>query len=204
MKYIREIIVILLVILLTILLGSWNYVEDLDMWFILAINKYIYIFFIISCIYMMGRFILNSNKTNKIGLIIVYSIVIFLMLFVRKKYDTFKYSFDFYLIDWIKRMFKSKAIFVGLMGNLILFIPLGFILSKINDKKLWNILIGTGIIVVLEICQFVSKRGIFDIVDILLNISGLLLGVLIVKKGDINLWQKIKMKNKQKMMKKQN
>lgn len=185
MKYIKEIIGSLCIILLTIFIGSWDYVIKLSTLFIPLINRYIYIFISLSFIYMMVRCILNTNKTNKIGLIIVYSIILFLTLFVRKKYDTFQYNFEFYLLEWFKKMFVDKVIFVNLMGNLVLFMPLGFILSKINKNKLCNILIGMGIVIVLELCQFISKRGVFDIIDILLNGIGLILLVLLTRKGDI-------------------
>lgn len=185
MKYIKEIIGSLCIILLTIFIGSWDYVIKLSTLFIPLINRYIYIFISLSFIYMMARCILNTNKTNKIGLIIVYSIILFLTLFVRKKYDTFQYNFEFYLLEWFKKMFVDKVIFVNLMGNLVLFMPLGFILSKINKNKLCNILIGMGIVIVLELCQFISKRGVFDIIDILLNGIGLILLVLLTRKGDI-------------------
>lgn len=185
MKYIKEIIGGLCIILLTIFMGSWDYVIKLSTLFIPMINRYIYIFISLSFIYMMARCILNTNKTNKIGLIIVYSIILFLTLFVRKKYDTFQYNFEFYLLEWVKKMFVDKVVFVNLMGNLVLFMPLGFILSKINKNKLCNILIGMGIVIVLELCQFISKRGVFDIIDILLNGIGLILLVLLTRKGDI-------------------
>jgi glycopeptide antibiotics resistance protein len=43
-----------------------------------------------------------------------------------------------------------------------------------------------GIIVVLEFCQFITKRGVLDLMDILLNSTGLIIGVLVTKKGEIN------------------
>ena len=78
MKYIKELIGLLIIILLTYLLGEWNYIEKLSILFIPVINRYIYIFFLLSFIYMMGRCILNKTKTNFIGIISTYSIVLFL------------------------------------------------------------------------------------------------------------------------------
>ena len=87
-------------------------------------------------------------------------------------------------------MFTSKVIFINLIGNLVLFMPLGFILSTINKGKIkriiLNIILGMGIIVVLELCQFITKRGVLDLMDILLNSTGLIIGVLVTKKGEIN------------------
>jgi glycopeptide antibiotics resistance protein len=68
--------------------------------------------------------------------------------------------------------------------------PLGFILSNINKGKIkriiLNIILGMGIIVALEFCQFITKRGVLDLMDILLNSTGLIIGVLVTKKGEIN------------------
>ncbi len=189
MKYLKELLGIICIILLTILIGIIPFVSKLSNIFIPSINRYLYIFSLLSFIYMMARYILNNNKTNKIGLIIVYSIVLVLTLFVRKKYDTYQYSFDFYLLEWFKKMFTDKVIFINLIGNLILFAPLGFILSTINNKGIktifLNIVIGIGIILCLELCQFITKRGVLDLMDILLNSIGLVMGILIIKKGGI-------------------
>ncbi len=189
MKYLKELLGIICILLLTILIGIIPFVSKLSNIFIPSINRYLYIFSFLSFIYMMTRYILNNNKTNKIGLIIVYSIVVLLTLFVRKKYDTYQYSFDFYLFEWFKKMFTDKVIFINLIGNLILFAPLGFILSTINNKgiktKVLNIVIGIGIIICLELGQFITKRGVLDLMDILLNSIGLVMGILIIKKGGI-------------------
>ena len=186
MKYIKELIGILCIILLTILLGIFPIVIKLSNMFIPTINRYLYIFSFLSFIYMMGKTIINRKKSNKIGLIITYSVLLFLTLFVRSKYDSYKYDFSFYLFDWFVKMFKDKVIFINLIGNFILFAPLGFVLSIVHNDKLkyvWlNIIIGISIITTLELCQFISKRGVLDLMDILLNSLGLIMGILVGRK----------------------
>lgn len=192
MKYIKELIGVVIIIILTVFIGMIPFVQKLSNLFIPSINRYIYIGSFFSFIYMMGRTIINKKqkKLNIILLIITYSILLFLTLFVRSKYDTYKYDFSFYLFEWFTKMFTSKVIFINLIGNLVLFMPLGFILSNINKGKIkriiLNIILGMGIIVVLEFCQFITKRGVLDLMDILLNSTGLIIGVLVTKKGEIN------------------
>ncbi len=192
MKYIKELIGIGVIIILTVFIGMIPFVQKLSNLFIPSVNRYIYIGSFFSFIYMMGRTIINKKqkKLNIILLIITYSILLFLTLFVRSKYDTYKYDFSFYLLEWFTKMFTSKVIFINLIGNLVLFMPLGFILSTINKGKIkriiLNIILGIGIIVVLEFCQFITKRGVLDLMDILLNSIGLIIGVLVTKKGEIN------------------
>lgn len=192
MKYIKELIGVVIIIILTVFIGMIPFVQKLSNLFIPSINRYIYIGSFFSFIYMMGRTIINKKqkKLNIILLIITYSILLFLTLFVRSKYDTYKYDFSFYLFEWFTKMFTSKVIFINLIGNLVLFMPLGFILSTINKGKIkriiLNIILGMGIIVVLELCQFITKRGVLDLMDILLNSTGLIIGVLVTKKGEIN------------------
>ncbi|MBF1107158.1 MAG: VanZ family protein [Solobacterium sp.] len=63
--------------------------------------------------------------------------------------------------------------------NLILFIPIGYWLNhlKISSVLLLSLLLITSI----ELFQFVSHRGIFDVVDILINTIGIMIGYIIFK-----------------------
>ena len=69
--------------------------------------------------------------------------------------------------------------------NLILFIPIGYWLKhlKISSVLLISLLLITSI----ELLQFVSHRGIFDVVDILINTIGIMIGYIIFKTGHIEL-----------------
>ena len=67
--------------------------------------------------------------------------------------------------------------------NLILFIPIGYWLKhlKISSVLLLSLLLITSI----ELLQFVSHRGIFDVVDILIDILGIMIGYIIFRKMNI-------------------
>ena len=70
--------------------------------------------------------------------------------------------------------------------NLILFIPIGYWLKhlKISSVLLISLLLITSI----ELLQFVSHRGIFDVVDILINTIGIMIGYIIFRKVNIKLY----------------
>jgi glycopeptide antibiotics resistance protein len=55
-----------------------------------------------------------------------------------------------------------------------LFLPLTFYFDK-----LLTVLYLIAIIVILELIQYLTKRGVFDIVDLVLNVFGLFIGIVI-------------------------
>lgn len=201
MKYIKILIESIVIILLTILLGSLDIVSNIALVFFPEVNKYLYILVFLSFILIMGKTIIKIEKQNLLCLIIIYSLLLILTLFFRKEYQEYQFVEDFYLQEWLQFLLKNKIVFVNIIGNMILFIPLGFILVNFSKYKSLSGLLGIAIIVILEWLQFLTKRGVLDIVDIFLNSLGLILGVLITKKGDFNLCM-IKMKEKMKLKKK--
>ncbi len=129
-------------------------------------------------------------KMNKYILIVQYFIHLTIFLFFRNSKTGF--NFSFYLIKWLNNIWKNKIIFINVIGNILLFIPLGVIFNK-------NILYSLLVVLLVELSQVIFKKGIFDIVDIFLNTLGILIGLL-----GVELWQKIKkrdLKIKKKMMK---
>lgn len=118
-------------------------------------------------------------------LIISFIILIYMLLFNRNKMDKVLIENDFYLDKWIKGLFSNKIIFINIIGNIILFVPLGFIIKKIIIKVKYNniitILIGIIIIILIECLQLMTKRGIFDVTDVILNSIGLSLGLILIK-----------------------
>ena len=61
--------------------------------------------------------------------------------------------------------------------NILVFIPLSFFLSgALPNRKCLPIICGFTITVSIEITQYLSKRGVFDINDIIFNFIGTLIG----------------------------
>ena len=75
------------------------------------------------------------------------------------------------------------AVMVNLLGNVVMFAPLGFYATALRKDKriLWNLLWVFLFSLSAEIIQYVFARGISDIDDILLNCLGGLLGIFIYK-----------------------
>jgi glycopeptide antibiotics resistance protein len=74
---------------------------------------------------------------------------------------------------------------VNIFGNIGMFIPFGILLPIIlkgSFKKAFVIFI-IGIIT-LETAQLISRRGVFDADDILLNTIGFLIGYAMIKAGN--------------------
>lgn len=70
------------------------------------------------------------------------------------------------------------------IGNMLIFLPLGIFLPILykNFRSLTKVLVGSLLIsFIIEILQFVSQLGQFDIDDIILNSIGSIIGFMLVK-----------------------
>lgn len=68
---------------------------------------------------------------------------------------------------------------INLYGNVIMFIPLGFLLPNVFPKlrKLWKTLTATAVIIILvELVQLFSLVGSCDVDDLILNVLGSAMG----------------------------
>lgn len=133
----------------------------------------------------------DLNKLNIFAFTIIYLIFLFMILFNREKTDDSLFSDGTYIKKWIKIIFINKTVFINIIGNIIIFIPLGVLLSIYRQNLFVSIMIIIAIIIAIESMQYFTKRGIFDILDILLNMIGSILGytldkiyILIRKRGE--------------------
>lgn len=63
--------------------------------------------------------------------------------------------------------------------NIVLFLPYGVFL-KIGRRKLWvSALIGFGSSLLIEVVEYVTNRGVFDVDDMILNTLGAVIGYLL-------------------------
>lgn len=136
-------------------------------------------YYLLTIIYIILG--INVYKENKTVNVVLYVVFLIIFLFFRKSKTGF--NFTFYLFDWISKIFKNKVIFINIIGNIILFIPFGIIMK---NKIYYAFLI----VIFIEVFQVILNRGLFDIVDIVLNYIGIIIGFM----GD-SLWMIIK-KNK--------
>lgn len=87
----------------------------------------------------------------------------------------FKTIYDF-VVNW--KFYSARTIFMNLIGNIFVFFPFGILLAILYPKRKWRWIIKFSLlfIFVLESIQLLSKRGVFDVDDLLLNTLGILLG----------------------------
>ncbi|MCM3733049.1 VanZ family protein [Fictibacillus nanhaiensis] len=96
-------------------------------------------------------------------------------------------SANLVLFDSIRLMWRSGdywLIFKNIIGNIILFLPLGLLLPLIfRVFNSWRIMfvVGFGTSFLIEVLQYEYAKRIFDIDDILLNGLGAITGLFIYK-----------------------
>ena len=71
---------------------------------------------------------------------------------------------------------------INLAGNVVMFVPLGALLPAANGKlrKFFRTFFAcAGLILVVEVLQLFTLLGSFDVDDIILNLSGMLVGFIL-------------------------
>lgn len=137
----------------------------------------------------------DKNKITKLSQIIIfiYYIVLLFNMVIFARYN----NIDSYNIIPFKEIIEQisngnvYSIIINIFGNLLIFMPLEYFLIalfKINKLPL-NLLISFLIILTIEIFQFIFKVGVFDIDDIILCTTGMMIFYLIynfIKKFKVN------------------
>lgn len=156
----------------------------------------IILLFLLAFFFYLGTFLLSkylkSNKPMKIylyAIFILYIITLIKLTLFDSDYgrvglnffDWSKENFEVYvrnnnlipfktIIEYITR--QDRVAIINLLGNLIAFAPMGLFLPLLFKKQ--NKL-NIAIILVIEVLQFLSLSGSFDIDDLILNLLGALL-----------------------------
>ncbi|GEB77156.1 VanZ family protein [Sporolactobacillus inulinus] len=126
----------------------------------------------------------HKQKLIWIPFIAYLAFLIFVTLFTHNYY-TYGRSSNFVIFSSIRLMLRSGSsvlIVKNIFGNVLLFLPLGFLMSTIIPSKRrfgWQILFAFSISTLIEACQYFFAARIFDIDDILLNTAGSVLGFVI-------------------------
>ncbi|MBC1483835.1 VanZ family protein [Listeria sp. FSL L7-1509] len=128
-------------------------------------------------------------KINKALLVLCYMIYfgILLCLLFGKASNTQGFSSDtFGFID----TFLSGNLRVIIIGNVLAFIPIGFLLKKVGFIK--AILYAMMMIFAIEGAQYILHVGYFDTGDVFLNVSGIMFGYMLIRFLNIRKNYKIK------------
>lgn len=131
--------------------------------------------------------------TLGIVLFCVYILMLIYFLFFAESYGrvpqiTQEYRYNLVPFVEIRRFWTYRqqlgffAVFTNIFGNIIGFIPFGFILPVITGKtrSIWFItLSGFGLSLLVEVVQLITRVGSFDVDDLILNTVGALVGYLL-------------------------
>lgn len=146
---------------------------------------------------------MKARKLLKILFIFIYILGLLNILFLRNHMhrfwpnlsfiEYFKYSSNFIplktIIGYVSGCFNGKfallIVVKNILGNFVLFIPMGFIaydyLQQHDIKKWIYFLFLTCFFLLLEIIQAVFRVGFFDIDDIILYLTGFAIGMQLKK-----------------------
>lgn len=112
----------------------------------------------------------------------------FLILFIRPIGDGATMNFiigkgTFIFVNIIKNKPYLWTLWFVLIGNFAYFIPLPFILKTFFPKlsTIQTLLLGFAIPIMIESYQFIFKCGDVDVDDIVLNVSGFVVGMILLK-----------------------
>ena len=153
------------------------YKVNLLIWFILYLILIINLTFLDSYFSRRGFIIVNWNKIiirdyfNYVINLIPFKVIIELT------------------IGFINREISLKLFLINIFGNFFIFMPLSFFLPRLFKKEnnLKTFIITMFIIIsIIEISQFITLSGTFDIDDYILNIGGSYLMYKLLKKEKIN------------------
>ena len=162
----------------------------------------IILLFLLAFFFYLGTFLLSKYlENNKLMKIYLYAIFILYIITLIKLtlfdsdygrvglnfFDWSKENMQIYLdsinlipfktiIEYIAR--QDRVAIINLLGNIIAFAPMGLflpILFKKQNKLKIFILTNVLIILTIEILQFLSLSGSFDLDDLILNLLGALL-----------------------------
>lgn len=103
-----------------------------------------------------------------------------------------EYRYNLTLFKEITRFWKMRYTYgwhvtiVNLLGNIVCFMPFGFLLPTISKKNIFKNFLSVTCMAMLfsisiETAQLVAKVGAFDVDDIFLNTIGGLLGYIAMK-----------------------
>lgn len=129
---------------------------------------------------LIGIFLCFLYQKDYKKSLFVYLVFVFLIMFYREKVDI-NVSFKFYLWRWLKIIFKNKSVLFSILGNVLLFLPLTILSLRIKERYIYVLLLIFLLVLVLEILQYFTKRGVFDVVDIILNYFGIILGACVYR-----------------------
>ncbi len=139
----------------------------------------------------------NTTKNQKLGWLLFTAYLLLLVYFLffaegfgrtSRPQDTYAYNLEpFKEIRrfWVYRdIVGIRSFLLNVVGNVVGFVPGGFFLPIVSrrSKKWYNtLIISFGFSLCVETVQLVWKVGSFDVDDIMLNVTGAVLGYILYR-----------------------
>ena len=131
----------------------------------------------------------KTNSKKQIWLIILltaYLLILFRITVFRSNSYPIEMSVNLSLFTDLVATYHENGIWMVLylvVGNVAWFVPFGFLLPVIWQKlkSYYTIPLGFLLSLVIETSQFILKKGMFEIDDLVLNTLGTAIGCLIYK-----------------------
>ena len=141
----------------------------------------IYNFFKLTSVMMIYQIFLTttSMKTSKLFKLFLFSLyagTMFILLFARQKMARGFQLDPFAVLHGLRGDTTAQ---LYLIGNIIFFMPIGYILRKYNF--LLALILSASIEFNIELAQYVFKRGFFDLGDVFINLVGIFIAYFIFK-----------------------
>ena len=119
----------------------------------------------------------KAEKLSNIIVFIYYIILIFNMVIFARYNNINSYNLiPFKSIIYILKTGTIYSIIINIFGNLFVFMPLDYFLIELfNIKKFSiNFILSFGIILLIELFQYIFKVGVFDIDDLIIRTLGMM------------------------------
>lgn len=150
----------------------------------------LFIIFVASVLIIIGNKLYGNNCVEKIEdkkkvikfsqiIVFVYYVIFIFNMVIFARYNTID-SYNLIPFKSVIDIFSKRnfyAIIINIFGNLLVFMPLEYFiveLFKVN-KLLVNFIISFGIILIIELFQFIFKVGVLDIDDLILCTLGMMI-----------------------------
>lgn len=139
---------------------------------------------------------MNQKNIKKIRIFgkVMFVIYIFFLLYFLIFSDCYgrigkmeDYHYNIILFKEIRRFWEYReelgifAVFTNLAGNILIFVPFGFFTSLASSVRRVSrsVYLSIGLSLCVEMFQFITKLGSFDVDDLVLNTIGGILGCIV-------------------------
>lgn len=187
LKYLKKIAPIFLGIILGFVVHYFVISELIEDYFRMNENLYwiitfgVFIFEIVGSI-LFCWILINQNIDLLTYQILVVTYILFMcaLLFARPSLER---SYNFNLIQSIAEIQFEDIKMIVL--NFAAFLPFGYIFKSISKKRIFPVILVLACCI--EVLQFITKRGVLDILDLLIYVVSILLSYFIVNRFKINI-----------------